>query len=284
MQLRSFDITPKIEESVTELMQSIETEKEPVNIHKNHRARLKSQYKNNGFATLTDIQKLELLLFFAIPQKDTNPIAHNLINHFGSLQEVLSASAKELETISGVKENTSLLISLINDFSRFFNTPSTDFIISSSSKAKEYCTKLFHKAEVEQFYVICLTSSNKVKKTVMIKSGNIDEVNVQIRNITSVALDSKCSRIIIAHNHPAGNGRMSDEDCRFTYGLLCSCLLNSIEILDHIIVGIDKTISISEQHILQKLKEHAVKTIQISPDKLNTIAEGSKPYVIDEEN
>ena len=77
---------------------------------------------------------------------------------------------------------------------------------------------------------------------------------------------------------------MSDEDCRFTYGLLCSCLLNSIEILDHIIVGIDKTISISEQHILQKLKEHAIKTIQISPDKLNTIAEGSKPYVIDEEN
>lgn len=234
------------------------------NPHVNHRSRLKSQFINNGIESLTDIQKLELLLFYAIPQKDTNPLSHALLQEFGSLANVLSASFTELIKVKGVKENTATLIKLIGSMLNFCSRPSEDDAITSSAKAKSYATRYFSHVAIEQFYVFCLTKSNKVKKAFLIGSGSTSEVNVEIRNITERALETNCNRIIIAHNHPFGKAVMSSQDCRFTYSLLCSCILNNIELLDHIIVGTDKTISLYEQGIIAKLKQKSSATIQIS--------------------
>ena len=74
------------------------------------------------------------------------------------------------------------------------------------------------------------------------------------------------NRIIVSHNHPEGVGRMSDEDCRFTYSLICSCLLNSIELLDHIIVGTDRIFSLHENQVMEKLVERARKNVLIPKD------------------
>ena len=154
--------------------------------------------------------------------------------------------------------------------------------ISSVVEAKEFCSKLYSGIDVEQFYVICLTKSNKIKNIKLIKSGSSDEVNVQIRTITEFALESKCNRIIISHNHPNGYADMSDEDCSFTYSLICSCLLNSIDIIDHIIVGTDRSVSLASMRVLQKLKERAVNTIQLPKDKVMQLSNQSKEYIIDE--
>ena len=117
----------------------------------------------------------------------------------------------------------------------------------------------------------------------MLKSGTSDEVSVQIRNITKLAIDNKCNRIIVAHNHPNGKAIMSDEDCSFTYSLICSCILNSIDVLDHIIIGTDKGISLGAQNVIQKLKKKAVATIQISQDKKDFLSSSSAIYKIDQE-
>lgn len=234
------------------------------NPHKNHRLRLKGQFANNGIESLTDIQKLELLLFYALPQKDTNPISHALLQEFGSLTNVLTASLAELIKVKGVKENTAVLIKLFGSMLNYCSRPNEDDAITSSAKAKSYATRYFNHVSVEQFYVFCLTKTNKVKKAFLIGSGSTSEVNVEIRNITERALETNCNRIIIAHNHPFGKAVMSSQDCRFTYSLLCSCILNNIELLDHIIVGTDKTISLYEQGIIAKLKQKSSATIQIS--------------------
>lgn len=235
-----------------------------LNIHKDHRNRLKIQFVNNGIDTLTDIQKLELLLFYSIPLKDTNPLAHKLINEFGSLTDVMSASFNDLIKVEGIKENTATLIKFFGSMLNYCSRPDKDDTITSSRKAKEFASKYFNHVSVEQFYVFCLTKSNKVKKAFLINSGSISEVNVEIRNITEIALQTNCNRIIVAHNHPQGKGVMSGQDCRFTYSLLCSCILNNIDLIDHIIVGTDKTISLYEQGIMQKIKKRAALTIQIS--------------------
>ncbi len=237
---------------------------EKPNIHKDHRLRLKSQFINNGLDALTDIQKLEMLLFYAIPLKDTNPLAHNLINEFGSLSDVLSASYNELIKVDGVKENSATLIKLFGSMLNYCGRPVSDEVLDSSAKAKKFASQYFNHVAVEQFYVFCLTKSNTVKKAFLINSGSTSEVNVEIRNITEKALETNCNRMIIAHNHPAGKAVMSEQDCRFTYSLLCSCILNNIELLDHVIVGTDRTISLYEQGILSKLKEKAASTIQIT--------------------
>lgn len=258
---------------------SLETKSKKSNIHKDHRSRLKNQFIENGIDTLTDIQKLELLLFYSIPQKDTNPIAHNLINAFGTLSDVMSASFNELIKVDGVKENTATLIKFFGSMLNYSSRPDSEEILSSSSKAKEFITKYFNHISVEQFYVFCLTKSNCVKKAFLINSGSSSEVNVEIRNITEKALETNCNRMIIAHNHPHGKAVMSGQDCRFTYSLLCSCILNNIELLDHIIVGTDKTISLYEQGILAKLKQRAANTIQISDSNKLFVSEDPIGYI-----
>lgn len=252
--------------------------KPQTSIHKNHRSRLKNQFITNGIDSLTDIQKLEMLLFYAIPQKDTNPLAHKLLDEFGSLSSILSASYNELIKVAGIKDNSATLIKFFGSMLTYCNKPAEEEAITSSALAKKYTSKYFQNVSVEQFYVFCLTKSNKVKKAFLINSGSTSEVNVEIRNITGKALETNCNRIIIAHNHPFGRAVMSGQDCRFTYSLLCSCILNNIELLDHIIVGTDKTISLYEQGILAKLKQRASKTIQISEDNKLFVSEEPKGY------
>ena len=252
------------------------------NIHKDHRKRLKQQFLDNGLKSLTDIQKLELLLFFSIPQKDTNPLAHNLLNKFKTLKNIFSAEPSKLMEVSGIKDNTAILIKLVNSLFSYISMPSSQNSISSVSESKDFCSKLYVGSDIEQFYVICLTKSNQIKDVKLIQSGSADEVTVQIRNITEFALETKCNRIIISHNHPNGSALMSDEDCAFTYSLICSCLLNSIEIIDHIIVGTDKAISLASQNILQKLKEKAVTTINLSRQKFSFLSSLSNDYLINE--
>ena len=249
------------------------------NIHKDHRSRLKSQFLSNGVDGLTDIQKLELLLFYSIPQKDTNPIAHKLLDAFGSIRNVFAASPADLMKVSGIKENSATLIKFVGSMLNYCSRPDGEDVIDSTSKGKDFASKYFAHIEVEQFYVFCLTKSNKLKKSVLINTGTSGEVSVQIRNITEVAIENKCDRIIVAHNHPCGKAIMSDQDCKFTYSLICSCILNNIDVLDHIIVGTDRTISLYEQGIIEKLKQRASNTIQISEEKRFFISETSKSYI-----
>lgn len=259
-------------------------EKSPVkssksNIHKDHRSRLKTQFSSNGVDALTDIQKLELLLFYSIPQKDTNPIAHKLLDEFGSIKNAFAANQTDLMKVSGIKENSATLIKFVGSMLNYCSRPDSEDVIDSTNKGKDFASKYFAHIEVEQFYVFCLTKSNKLKKSVLINTGTSGEVNVQIRNITEVAIENKCDRIIVAHNHPCGKAIMSDQDCKFTYSLICSCILNNIDVLDHIIVGTDRTISLYEQGIIEKLKQRATNTIQISEEKRFFISETSKSYI-----
>ena len=250
-------------------------------IHGGHRQRLKYQFLTSGVDSLSEIQQLELLLFYSIPQRDTNPIAHALLDEFGSLREVLLADVEALTKVKGVKENTATHLSLVGKMLNVCSKSLNTNVISSTSKSKEYCSNLFVGINVEQFYVICLSKSNKIQKVKLMNSGPTDEINVQIRNITEFALTNKCNRIVVTHNHPIGKGVMSDEDIRFTYSLVCSCMLNSIDILDHVVVGTDKAISAREQGILEKLKSRAFKTIQIPAETKLFLSSSSQNYVID---
>ena len=277
-----------VDRTISEIEQLIKEKAEaktakPKNIHKDHRMRLKSQYLQNGYESLTDIQKLELLLFYAIPQKDTNPLAHKLLDEIGSLKDVLSADVSRLIKVKGIKENSAILINLIGKLFTAISKPDGYTHIGGIKKAKEFCKKLYVGVEVEQFYVICLTKANRIMKYKLIKTGTADEVSIQIRSITEFALECNCNRIIVSHNHPGSIGAMSDEDCKFTYSLLCSCLLNSIEVIDHIIVGMDRTISMHSQRMLDMLKEKAYDRLQLTKEKRTFLSSLSENYLRDDD-
>ena len=262
------------------LNKTISAKSKSENIHKDHRSRLKNQFLSNGGETLTDIQILELLLFFSIPQKDTNPLAHELINRFGSVKDVLFADTEALTSVSGIKDNTATLIKLVNYLFRFISKPSDVNIISSVFDAKSYCESLFKGVDVEQFYVICLSKENMIKNVKLIQSGTSDEMQVEIRNITKLAIESKSNRLIITHNHPYGSATMSDEDCAFTYSLMCSSMLNGIDVVDHIIVGRDSVNSLASQNILKHLRIKAFKNVSIPIHVQQLLSSYEEEYII----
>ncbi len=252
------------------------------NIHKNHRNRLKQQYIRSGLDSLSEVQKLELLLYYAIPQRDTNPLAHALLNKFGSLSEVLSADFHDLIETNGIKESTALLIKLISGLMNSVNLPNELGYINSSADARAFCSKLYHGVDVEQFYVICLTKSNRIKKYTCIGSGTIDEVNVPIREITQFAIQQKCNQIIVSHNHPSGSKLVSDDDLKFTYSLICSCLLNNIVLTDHVVVGTDGVSSMNDSKIIQALTLKASSNVIVNKETRLLISESSKSYKLGE--
>lgn len=84
-----------------------------MSVHEGHRQRKKEQFREHGLDAFADHEALELLLYYAIPRQDTNPIAHRLIERFGSLEGVFSAPAYELQKVEGVGENAATLIRLL---------------------------------------------------------------------------------------------------------------------------------------------------------------------------
>ena len=109
-----------------------------------------------------------------------------------------------------------------------------------------------------------------------IKSGTVSEVNVQLREITSVAVRNNCERIILVHNHPNGSSTPSDEDISFTSKIVVNCILNDIEIIDHIIVAPKDQFSFEESGILSDLKKDAIRKF----NKTSSLGEKSSNYKI----
>ena len=216
------------------------------NMHEGHRNRMKSTFLKHGFDAFTDIEKLEFILYYAISQKDTNPIAHNLLDEFGTLDKVLEAPINELTKVEGIGSHAAILIKIILELASAYGKSKCDTKIGSTTSAKNYCINLFQGKSVEEFYVICLAPNNKVLDCKMINRGTVSEVPVEIRNITNTALTNNCDRIIITHNHPKGVEHPSDEDLVFTSKIIYSCVLNNIEVLDHIVVASNKAFSFEE--------------------------------------
>lgn len=250
------------------------------NIHEGHRIRMKQMFLKHGFNAFTDIEKLEFLLYYAFAQKDTNPIAHKLLDTFGSIDKVFEAPYSELTKVEGIGSHAAILIKTILEFASSYGQSKCSSTIGSSESAKEFCTNLFKGKNVEEFYVICLATNNKVLDYKMISRGTASEVPINIRDITNLALANNCERIILAHNHPKGMARPSDEDISFTSRILYSCIINNIEVLDHIITSQQEAFSFEESKILSTLKYDAIRKIPLDAKTKAKFSQPSSNYKI----
>lgn len=244
-------------------------------IHKNHRNRMYNSFLSGGFSSFSEIQKLEYLLFFAIPRKDVNPLAHKLIGEFGSIDKVLAASYEDLLKVDGVGKHTALFLCTINEVRNEIHAGNNTLTLNGSKESCEYCYKLLRHSQVEEFYVICLTASNKIIKTIKLATGSAHKVDVSIREIMKLAFKHQASKIIIAHNHPSGKLVFSDEDLNLTLNIISSCVLNDIMFLDHVLVTATQTMSLVEARYIDAM-------LNIVCDRLNIrkkfTTKTSEPY------
>ena len=222
-------------------------------IHKGHRKRLKERFRAEGLDRFDEIQVLELLLFYAIPQKDTNPLAHALLDRFGTLDQVLDASVEELEKVAGIKENASTLLSLITAMARYYMVARTtkNEILRSVNACGDYLMHHFYGRRNEMVYALCLDAKCKVLCCREVGEGSVNSASVSIRRIVEVALSVNATTVVLAHNHPSGIALPSGEDVQTTRRLAAALDAVDIALADHIIVADDDYVSLVQSGLYQ---------------------------------
>ncbi|HZJ82865.1 MAG TPA: DNA repair protein RadC [Clostridia bacterium] len=222
------------------------------NVHAGHRQRVKTRYLTEGLDAFQDHQVLELLLFYSIPMRDTNEMAHRMIREFGSLAGLFEADAKDIAKRCKVTEHTAILISLIPSLSRrYFTAKWGDKpVVNSTAKAGEYAVSLMMGRIYEVFYVICLDTQNRVNYADMVHEGTINEAAIYPRIIVETALRHQANSVILAHNHPGGSIQPSRADINVTKRIVTALGSISIKVLDHIVVAGDRYVSFAEKGLL----------------------------------
>jgi len=227
--------------------------KQPDELHKGHRERLKNRFLKEGLDAFEDHQVLELLLFQAIPRVDTNPLAHLLIKRFGSLSAVLEADPHDLEAIEGVGRSAALFLSMIPQVTRRYFLDRVRHVrkpLNTSEAAAEYLVPLMAGRAEEVFYVICLDSQLRVLYPALVSEGTVKDAVVHPRHVVEAALRHKAASVILAHNHPGGSMKPSNQDHKLTARLVQALGSIDIKVVDHVIVAGDQVYSFAREGVM----------------------------------
>ena len=208
-------------------------------IHKGHRDRLKARFLEEGLDNFTDIQALELLLFYAIPQKDTNPIAHALLQRFGSLSRVLEASPEELKKVPGISDHSATLLHLVTELGRYYQVDCAQRmeVLTTLDECGAYLVPYFFGRTRETVFLLCLDAKCKVLCCKEVGEGSINCASISVRRVVETALAANATTVILAHNHPSGVALPSGEDVQTTRRVAAALGAVEIHLADHIVVA-----------------------------------------------
>jgi len=204
-----------------------------------HRERLRDRFRKGGSDALPDYELLELILFRALPRRDTKPLAKSLIERFGSFAEVISANPERLKEIKGIGENVVTEIKLVHAAAlrlsqgEIMQRPA----LSSWSLLIDYCRSSMAFNEKEQFRILFLDKKNVLIADEVQQEGTVDHTPVYTREVVKRALELAASSIILVHNHPSGDPTPSQPDIVMTKKIIEAAEKLNIKIHDHIIVG-----------------------------------------------
>jgi DNA repair protein RadC len=220
--------------------------------HTGHRQRLKERFLSTQGVGFADYELLELLLFYAIPQKDVKPLAKTLIQQFGSFSGVIQASPALLMDVKDLKQNSVTLFKMIQlCCERVLIHPLTEKpLLSSFEQLEKYCSMRMSHLIHEQFHVLFLDSKNRLILDEIQQKGTIDQAPVFPREIIKRCLELGSCHIILAHNHPSGDPTPSKADIELTNKITQAAQTMDIDVHDHIIIGRKKMISFRKLGLL----------------------------------
>ena len=224
-----------------------------MSVHDGHRKRLRQRFMDEGLDHFSDIQVLELLLFYAIARQDTNPIAHRLLDHFGSLSQVLEAPVEELCKVEGVGENTAVYLRLVTQVGRLYQKDRAARVkmLATLESCARYLQPYFFGQSVETVYLLCLDAKCKLLCCRKIAQGDVNSTDLSIRKIVETALSANASSVLLAHNHPGGMAIPSYEDIHTTQNVAAALQAVDVNFVDHLVICDDDYVSLMQSGYLK---------------------------------
>ncbi len=212
---------------------------EEKNLHEGHRKRMLEAYVKNGIDCFTDIQTLEFLLGYAIPRIDLNPLAHRLLDRFGTVHNIMYASYQELLHVEGMGPRSAALITYVGEmWKRSEQTHlRTERFFRTTRSIGKYMTTMLSNYQDERAFLMSLDVKCKLVDFRELNRGTISTVNVPYRMVAEVALMTHAATVVFAHNHPNGTAIPSSEDIQYTRGLVEAMQKIDVVVADHIIVA-----------------------------------------------
>ncbi|MBQ4348710.1 MAG: hypothetical protein IJC79_03745 [Clostridia bacterium] len=209
------------------------------NVHQGHRQKVRDRYYETGLTGMPDHNILEFLLFFGIPQRDTNEMAHELIDRFGSFSGVLEAKKADLLDVKGMTETAACLLTLfLPVYKRYVEDLHKKRPVLATKK--DYIKYLRHlyldSPNNERIYILCFDSNNRLVACRKISEGDFSSALFDIRKIASAVLEVNAKKIVLSHNHPNGMLEPSREDCSITAELRDLLSLLKVKFVDHVII------------------------------------------------
>ena len=222
-------------------------------MHDGHRQRLKDRFRQEGLDHFSDVQVLELLLFYCIPRIDTNPLAHRLLEQFGSLSQVLEAPVAELEKVEGMGANAATFLSLITSVGRYYlvNRAAQNTVLHTTEKCGQYLVSHFYGRRNETVFLLCLDAKCKLLCCREIGEGSVNSAGIPVRRIVETALAANATAVVLAHNHPSGLAMPSPEDVFTTRRLAAALDTVEVVLADHIVVADDDFVSMVQSGYYQ---------------------------------
>ena len=208
-----------------------------MSIHDGHRQRLKKRFLEEGLDNFEKVNVLELLLFYCVPRQDTNPLAHKLLNEFGSLMQVLDAPVHELQK-AGLSENAAIYLTMIREVCRYYyneNSAHEEYLLTIEDCGHYLCKKFIARNN-ETVFLLCMDAKCKVICCRVVSEGSTNSAGVSIRKAVELALNVKATTVILAHNHPQGLAIPSNDDVVTTYRLKQALDPLGVILADHIVV------------------------------------------------
>lgn len=220
------------------------------NLHKGHRQRMKSKFLLNGLDDFEQHQALELLLYYAIPRCDTNPMAHRLLDHFGSISAIFDAPVDALKE-AGVSETTAALLKIIPEFSRLYldDKYNNKNKIINFDHLIEYFSNKFVGRNEETVMLLLADAKGKEIFSGVIAKGSLNTSDVPIRKVVDLSLRYNAKTAVIAHNHPSGVAIPSIADIKTTKDIFDALDHVNVLLADHIIIADGDGISIAQSQL-----------------------------------
>jgi len=214
---------------------------------------MRRRFLKGGLESFADHEALELLLYYAIPRRDTNPVAHALMERYGSLSAVLAAPVEDLKQVAGIGESAAILLKLplqICGKAKMADVEQ-ETVLSSVERVGAYLLDRFAGESNEVIYQLCLDRKGKLLACKRIGEGGVSDAEMNLRRMVENAVLTKASGVILAHNHPSGIALPSAEDIAATQKAKAAMDVIGVVLADHIIVADGDFVSLAQSGYLE---------------------------------
>ncbi len=217
-----------------------------------HRARLRTRFLTAGPDAVAEHELIEMVLFLALPRRDTKPIARALLSRFGSYAAAISASVPDLLAVEGLGEAGAAALKIVQASAQRLAKAEVLYrpVLSNWDRLMEYLQAVLAREKTEQFRVLFLDNRNRLLGDEVQSTGTVNHTPVYPREVVKRALELHATAIILVHNHPSGDPSPSEEDIMMTKQIKQAAIALSIVLHDHIIIGNGQWVSFRKMGLM----------------------------------